>query len=274
MLGHGRPHRSAWHRFALGDWLIIVLLLTAAALVDQLIAPHTWVFDPSDPRLRFPLLNSTVPSWALSLLFVFPLSAFGVVLARRCGSERNAALVDFFRSVTALLLSFSCHFLVVVIAKKVTGRPRPNCLAYGEYNAATGQFQAPEHTVWDAFESFPSGHSSAAFNVLLYCSLYMVQRFKIAADPLNSGWKIVLSSLPTLVAFWVGITRIRDYWHNTEDVLGGAAVGSLFAALVFVVYAPRPPNGRKPGNPQTGGAEDGRASPTPTDSLLDGKSAA
>jgi len=39
-----------------------------------------------------------------------------------------------------------------------------------------------------------------------------------------------------MFAFWVGTTRMTDYWHNTSDVIAGAIIGTVFASYSFWSY--------------------------------------
>ncbi len=40
-----------------------------------------------------------------------------------------------------------------------------------------------------------------------------------------------------ILAFWISLTRISDYFHHPMDVVTGALVGVLFACVTLVVIA-------------------------------------
>jgi len=60
----------------------------------------------------------------------------------------------------------------------------------------------------------------------------VARRIELATAPDNVAWIYCVCLLPMLLAGWIALTRIVDYWHNTDDVLGGAAIGLGCAVMV------------------------------------------
>lgn len=109
--------------------------------------------------------------------------------------------------------------------------------------------------------SFPSGHSSAAFAGFGFLALYLNARLKIigrhqASPPLPNTppttrqaqeeyianqdkgvrtphWKLLVWTLPWLVALLIAGSKVRDGWHHPFDVVFGALVGTFFAHVAY-----------------------------------------
>jgi phosphatidate phosphatase len=116
------------------------------------------------------------------------------------------------------------------LLKDFVGRPRPDIYARCGYNATFEQCKAAiGDGAEDAFKSWPSGHSSTAMFGGLFAGL--VFRGIVASDHL---WVAVLGAAFSLLGFWVGATRIRDYRHHPDDVLAGLFVGWVCTYSVWV----------------------------------------
>eukprot|EP00904_Undaria_pinnatifida_P004727 jgi/Undpi1/14255/HiC_scaffold_9.g03904.m1 len=116
--------------------------------------------------------------------------------------------------------------------KKGVGRPRPNYFALrAVVDYSGGKLTSIKET---SIKSFPSGHSAMSmagtFYVTLVCWGYLSRSAAARKGWLRSilAW---LSFCPPLIAFWVGVTRVRDYWHFQDDVVTGWAIGALSAAI-------------------------------------------
>ena len=49
----------------------------------------------------------------------------------------------------------------------------------------------------------------------------------------NGGvWRTVVALSPFLLAAWIGISRVRDYWHHPSDVATGGVLGAVIAYVV------------------------------------------
>jgi membrane-associated phospholipid phosphatase len=72
--------------------------------------------------------------------------------------------------------------------------------------------------------SFPSGHTTTAFATAILLSAFLPKRWQ---------------PLPVIWAGIVGIARIYYGEHNALDVVAGAALGTLFATLLWFVFLNR-----------------------------------
>jgi membrane-associated phospholipid phosphatase len=81
----------------------------------------------------------------------------------------------------------------------------------------------------DALESMPSGHATAAFAGLVYCSLYLNGKLKIFANYRPQYWKFVLFYAPLLGAVLIAASLTIDHYHHWYDILAGAIIGTMFA---------------------------------------------
>ena len=99
-------------------------------------------------------------------------------------------------------------------------------------------------------KSFMSGHSSFSFYCAAFFIIYLHSRLSYET-PFGSrkqkegtvGFRIFLRGLKALrpflqflffiIAFWVALTRIKDYRHHPLDVVTGTIVGIVFSGLVL-----------------------------------------
>lgn len=67
--------------------------------------------------------------------------------------------------------------------------------------------------------------SAGSFAGMVFLSLYLAGKLRVFN---RKGYmtKVCLVILPWLVATFVGISLIDDYWHHWEDVVAGAILGS------------------------------------------------
>ena len=241
--------------YRLGDWLSIVALLVSYVVLFFVPPHHRLVTSSSDPALSYPHTTETVSA---ALLFFFavgvPLLVFLVFFWLRRGAAHVKS--EYHNLVLAFLLCIIVDLLVTDSIKKITGRPRPNFFALtGWQQSAEGEWgpgpDASASDVREAYQSFVSGHTSLSFAGLLFLAQFLFQQLSplsplhiahsLTVDRkrlsqlsrINNLPSLLLPALPLALAVWIGLTRIVDYWHFCEDVLGGALVGSLLATITF-----------------------------------------
>jgi membrane-associated phospholipid phosphatase len=272
MGSHSRVARASgcWKRFSrdytAGDFLVAVLFWCLTGVVDLLPTRHREIID-GDPSIRYPYLNPTVPTWLLIVLCIpVPLLIMTLVSWIRYVRHRDElfAKAEATTGCAALFLAGGMSTFFTTVIKHLVGRPRPNFVKYCQWLSATGCGNPTP----DAWASFVSGHASLAFATLTILSLYFLtllrssrragvpfvdcgacspdqpraeydaeraliaRRTELATAPDNVAWVYAISLLPMVLAGWIALTRITDYWHNTDDVLGGVMLGAGCAFMV------------------------------------------
>ena len=85
----------------------------------------------------------------------------------------------------------------------------------------------------NAMQSFPSGHSIAAWAGLLYLSLYFNAHLKIFSNYHPSYWKLLLFVTPMLAATLIVGSLLLDMSHNWYDIVLGSVLGAVMAILSY-----------------------------------------
>lgn len=95
-----------------------------------------------------------------------------------------------------------------------------------------------ESEISDSLESFPSGHTTAAFAGFVFLSLYLNAKLKVMANYHPAMWKLIAVMAPLLGATLIGGALTIDEYHNWYDILAGAIIGTLMAFTSYrMVYA-------------------------------------
>ena len=93
-------------------------------------------------------------------------------------------------------------------------------------------------TIDDSLESFPSGHSTAAFAGFVFLYLYLNAKLKVFSNLHPAMWKLVAIYAPILGATLIAGTLTIDEYHNWYDCLAGAIIGTVMAFSAYrMVYA-------------------------------------
>jgi len=257
--------------YRLGDWFAILFLVVSYIIIYFIEPHHRYLFpglsssaysppltitypvgSGPDPSLNYPLNSQTVNAPLLFFLAVgLPLLVFALFYWLRRSLPHNSAECQ-----NLLLAFFLCIILTLITTdsiKKIAGRPRPNFYQMVKWNQ---QQQQPEDEtsiadIREAYQSFVSGHSSLSFAGLLFLSQFLFQHLS-SLSPLHIAQQLVIDKtpvsqltrinnlpslfipfLPIVLATWIALTRIIDYWHFCEDVVGGMLVGVFFAYICF-----------------------------------------
>jgi len=200
------------------------------------------------PQFAYPLRKEIVPIWLAALL------AAGIpILVILFMQLRVRSFWDVNNGVTGLLYSLITAAVFQVFIKWLIGGLRPHFLTVCKpdvskalenpahkvdgYDAAgfkqiyftreicTGD----EKEINDSLESFPSGHTTAAFAGFVFLYLYLNAKLKVFSNYHPAMWKLVVLYAPLLGAVLIGGALTIDEYHNWYDVLGGAAIGTMFA---------------------------------------------
>ena len=95
-----------------------------------------------------------------------------------------------------------------------------------------------EKDINDSLESFPSGHTTAAFAGFVYLYLYLNAKLKVWSNYHPAYWKLIVTYMPILGAVLIGGALTIDEFHNWWDVFAGAVIGTTMALSSYrMVYA-------------------------------------
>jgi len=267
--------QSPWRKYChiLIDYAVFAIFYLVYFIVDYRVSVHHQCIpgnvqnaNPSDcahllnntktPLLDFPLRTAQVPIWytyvfgAAHWLFIILISLCLLRPKLKDFKFIFCKLEALFRKV---LVTVMLSQLVVVCVKNYIGRPRPNYYNYW-----------PNDTP-DAISSFPSGHSSSTFciQMLLIYHVVAAMRWSQAPDvqthfvrndfrniPVHylfgamlwqktrnlNGLHMLVIGILMVWPLFVCCTRIYDYYHHYDDVLCGAALGTLFASIGFAIF--------------------------------------
>ncbi|KAI1640696.1 phosphatidic acid phosphatase type 2/haloperoxidase [Biscogniauxia mediterranea] len=204
------------------------------------------------PEFAYPLRKEIIPIWLAAFL-----AAIIPILAILIMQIRVRSFWDVNNGILGLLYSLITAAVFQVFLKWLIGGLRPHFLAVCKpdtslasnaagvvgagYNAAgfnqiyyTRQICTGDiDEIDDSLESFPSGHTTAAFAGFVYLYLYLNAKLKVFANYHPSMWKLIIIYIPILGATLIGGALTIDEFHNWYDVFAGAVIGT---AMAFSAY--------------------------------------
>jgi diacylglycerol diphosphate phosphatase / phosphatidate phosphatase len=209
------------------------------------------------PEFGYPLRKEIVPIWAAALLAALvPIVVFLFmqIRIRSFWDVNNAVIGLLYALITAavfqvflkwLIGGLRPHFLAVCKPDLSLASNNPGVVGAG-YNAAG--FQSSYYTreictgdideIDDSLESFPSGHTTAAFAGFVYLYLYLNAKLKVFANYHPAMWKLIAIYAPLLGATLIGGALTIDEFHNWYDILAGAIIGTIMAFSAYrMTYA-------------------------------------
>ncbi|KAI1330633.1 PAP2 superfamily-domain-containing protein [Xylariaceae sp. FL0255] len=105
-----------------------------------------------------------------------------------------------------------------------------NGVGFGEHMWSTDVCTADHNYLFrDSMRSFPSGHSTTSVAAGVYLLVYLNARLKTFGSRQAPLWKLVMVSLPVLVAVIMCGALVIDNSHNWYDIIAGATIGMLFS---------------------------------------------
>ncbi|CAG8975066.1 hypothetical protein HYALB_00009928 [Hymenoscyphus albidus] len=202
------------------------------------------------PQFAYPMRNEIVPIWAAALLAALvPIAVFLIcqIRIRSFWDVNNATIGLFYSLITAavfqvflkwLIGGLRPHFLAVCKPNvpEITAQEMGNGLRQIMYDrtVCTGD----ESEIDDSLESFPSGHSTAAFAGFVFLFLYLNAKLKVWSNYHPAMWKMVALWAPILGATLIAGALTIDEYHNWYDCLAGAIIGTCMAFSAYrMVYA-------------------------------------
>lgn len=217
------------------DWALALVALVAGLLLESGEPVHLFMLPSDALELGYPLVPSTVPSSAvLPIAFLLPVAVLCVLRAARLASRPASA-----RLLLGAFAAASLCFLLTNSLKLLCGRPRPSfaarCWPGGQAPAGLPGVPAcaagDPKLVREGRKSFPSGHSSMSTVGCAYAAAMLLSR--LPKGPRGGVARLCAALSPLLLALFVGVTRVTDYWHWPSDVAAGGAIGGGIAVAVW-----------------------------------------
>lgn len=214
------------------------------------------------PEMAYPLRKNIIPIWLAAFLASIIPIAFIIILQARIKSfwdANNAILGLLYSLINAavfqvfikwLIGGLRPHFLAVC-QPRVTLPPAVGSVAgsaegvgpgggsgFGYIMFTKAVCTGNKDDINDSLESFPSGHSTAAFAGFIFLFLWLNAKLKLWSNYHPAMWKMTCVYAPLLGAVLIAGSLTIDEFHHWYDVLGGAAIGTIFAFGAYrMVYA-------------------------------------
>jgi len=195
---------------------------------------------------------------ATQVLFFLVKKTTTLIAEKQESTYRECVLIPYL----ALAQGIASTLVITQILKGFCGRKRPNFFAMCDYKGYRTAVATRNFTYYDAntvagaigsikdcletnqamlFESqysFPSGHASTIFAGLTVLCLYWIHvspkhGFKGTSAMRFRAIQFFFMMILMIACSLVSGTRTRDYWHNFDDILGGAAIGFGCACFTF-----------------------------------------
>jgi diacylglycerol diphosphate phosphatase/phosphatidate phosphatase len=194
--------------------------------------------------------HEIVPIWAAALLgSLVPIAVILIcqIRIRSFWDANNAVIGLLYSLITAavfqvflkwLIGGLRPHFLTVCQPNipAITAEETGNGLRQIMYDRTICTGDADE--IDDSLESFPSGHSTAAFAGFVFLYLYLNAKLKVWSNYHPAMWKLIATYAPILGATLIAGALTIDEYHNWYDCLAGAIIGTVMAFSSYrMVYA-------------------------------------
>ena len=234
------------------QFLPILLLLSVTLTIHFVdIKPYQQGFFCSDHTLKYPYIeNQTIPSYICFIIWVV-ISLFTILSTQIISKSFSITVVK------DIILGAICCVLLTDIAKYTVGKLRPHFLTlcnpdyndicfneddfyinddgeelidefYQKYVNETNVCSLENSELLrEARLSFLSGHASYSF----YFATFIINFTNAHTRHLKWGNKIVpvIQLLILMLASWISLTRISDFYHHPVDVFCGAITGIAVA---------------------------------------------
>ena len=164
-------------------------------------------------------------------------------------------MFDAHSGLCVLITSMGSTRFMTEYLKRWVGRLRPNFYGMCGFDLELLQCTVENHSLlMDARHSFPSGHSSMAFCGMTVLSFWflgkvgMQRNFLLPSRGPSRGLPTVqtaayskilafLSYAPFMfIAVYIAASRIRDFYHNADDVIAGAILGIVCSLFSYHIW--------------------------------------
>eukprot|EP01137_Pigoraptor_chileana_P021815 Opistho-2@85986 len=231
------PRRRALFTI-LFDWAMVGVLIGIFLIIEKTDPYHRVILRSEMEDYKYPLVNNTISPVVLMVL-TFAVPAVSIIIMfcfSRSKKDLHMGLLGL--CVAVLFTGITTDFVKVLV-----GRPRPDffwrCFPDGIESWSDNQPMCTGSVadVREGRKSFPSGHSSLSFAGLGFLAFYIAGKAHVF-DRRGHVYKMVLFMAPFFLALYVGLTRIRDYWHHWQDVTVGGLLGITIAFATYRQYFP------------------------------------
>ncbi|CAD6188668.1 unnamed protein product [Caenorhabditis auriculariae] len=232
------------------------------------VAPYQRPFPCGDDSLKRPFKPNTVGlkhllAISLGSPFFVIVIVEGILFYKSLGINR---LSKFFATTTLVymkyLLTYALCTFIMEYLKCSVGRMRPHFVEVCNPDwknikcDSLDKIIQPEdmictnpdkHRIRTARTSFPSGHTAAAFHLLIFLFIYLNRMSSHTRVAEISFFRWLVLPTYTVWTLFTAITRVTDFWHFPTDVLGGIILAACCVIPVFFtswrstseIYAPR-----------------------------------
>jgi len=253
---NSRPTFGQWVK---GTWLDILTMVILGAIglgiyeappAPSRSFPITFIDgEIVYPQFGYPLRNEIIPIWASALMsFFIPFAVF-LICAIRVKSFwdiNNATLGILYSLIGAAVFQVFCKWLIGGLRPHFLSvcQPDPERVRAGMGEGFTQAYFRPDictgdiKKIRDSLESWPSGHTTAAFAGFVFLSLYLNAKLKVFSTYHPALWKLIAVYAPILGATLIGGALTIDEFHNWYDVVSGGIIGTIFAFSSYrMMYA-------------------------------------
>ncbi|KAE9369398.1 putative lipid phosphate phosphatase 1 [Stipitochalara longipes BDJ] len=202
------------------------------------------------PQFAYPLRKEIVPIWLAALLgSLVPIAVILICQIRiRSFWDTNNAIIGLLYSlITAAVFQVFLKWLIGGLRPHFLTVCKPNIPAITAEETGNGLRQimydrtictGDPDEIDDSLESFPSGHSTAAFAGFVFLYLYLNAKLKVWSNYHPAMWKLIATYAPILGATLIAGALTIDEYHNWYDCLAGAVIGTIMAFSGYrMVYA-------------------------------------
>jgi len=153
----------------------------------------------------------------------------------------NATLGILYSLIGAAVFQVFCKWLIGGLRPHFLSvcQPDPERVRAGMGEGFTQAYFRPDictgdiKKIRDSLESWPSGHTTAAFAGFVFLSLYLNAKLKVFSTYHPALWKLIAVYAPILGATLIGGALTIDEFHNWYDVLAGGIIGTCTALVAY-----------------------------------------
>eukprot|EP00667_Euglena_gracilis_P011518 EG_transcript_11764 len=221
-----------WCPSYIADWIIVCVLGVAVIIEITLWDPNIrsyqaavlltpGQFSFNDNEFQFPMKADTFKEWVTGLISIGLPCMLVVVyfLWRRFGPTKERSWHDLHHFLLGMATAVAVAYFTWIPINRVCGGFRPDFWS----RLQTGD----SDLIKQGRESFPSGHTLAAFTGLGFYMHWLCGKLFVFHSAGGHLWRFVLAVMcPMALAITQAVSRVVDNRHRTVDILGGAVIGT------------------------------------------------